>query len=508
MGLFDSYFFAWGDADVEAQTHQIGDSMSSISFGDLAPLRDFDGETSLSSWAGSQSLADPFYCVLESTCLARAYWAEEPSLSRRFFVLGHFHGVFADWASDFSLSGAEHLARRQRHLWTNHPCAPGLAAQLSLAQQRNAAAERSKIAISTAIANAFDAWREEHARKLDPKPQPSRLGMRGLSFQGLELDGLSELQLFGAISSLSANWPSELREVDTPISCPEPRNSAEAALFSIAESVFSWKRPPLALGSPSPRSIAETSEPDCLPGPVTPERALMLLRQGSWRLFEADALALSADSQFIAMAKLDLAELCLSRIGAAWACGAIARNPKLMLDSIVLDGSPIPFGDWISSNMGLPSRLAEPLIRLGAPCSAQLLHLSLLAGAHHGALLGAAQDALPLAAAREIVLGSPLSTSAVSLGEPKALSWALEATPELGSETMRILAQRAVESSCRYKSIGHYSCVQTFIEKGVPVDIPEGAPLEFLAFLADAECALIAKSASAPAEPPRSSPRL
>lgn len=509
MSTFDTYSLAWGDAEVSLQTHQIGGFMSTVALGDRVSLREFDGETSLSSWAQSQSLADPLYSIIEAASLGQAYWLNETSLSRRFFVLGHFHGVFADWGSAFSLQGAEDLARRQRHLWTGHPCAPGLAAQLALAQQRNSAAERSKIAIANAIINAFEAWREEPARKLDPAPNSARgLGMFGLSFKGLELDGLSELDLFAAMSSMSAEWNVALQEVDTAISCPEPKTPAEAALFSVAESIFSWKRPSQPLGASSPAAIAELSEPKELAPPATAARALMLLRQGSWRLFEADALALSEDSAFLEQAKQDLAGLCLSRIGAAWACGAISRNPQLMLDSIILDGAPVPFGDWISSNMGLPSRLVEPLIRLGAPCSAQLLHLALLAKAHHGALLGVAQDVLPASAAGEIVLGSSLPKSAVSLGEASALSWALAAIPKLGAELMKSLARAAVEASCRYRSRGHFSCAQIFIQKNVPVEIPKGAPMEFLAFLAHAERSLLAESSTPAAELLRSPPRL
>lgn len=493
MGTFDTYSLAWGDSLCEVQTSQMDAFMSEWRLGSRVPIQEADPSEAHSSWAGAQSLLDPFYCILEFSCLPAKSSSRQKTIIDRVFVLGHFRGIFCDWATAGSLSQAELLAARQAHLWTAHHCSRGLAFQLALVQERNAAAERLKSSTFQQIAKAF-------SLPEDPSLLPS-------SASSLDLSGISESGALAAASGIFDRWNACLCEVDCALSANAPTTPEERAVVSIASSSFSWGRaqPPLAIGAPS--SFAQGSEPASLSGAASPERAMRLLREGFWRLFESDALALCGDSTFLEAAKAEISELCLSRIGAAWACSAMARNPALMVDFVLLGSERIPFVDWIVSRMGLPSRLAEPLIRAGASCGAELLHLCALAPKPHGALFSAAAASIPIAAAGELAMGFSLPASAASLGNPSALAWALGAAPRMGADRLRDVAALAVGAACERPSADSFSCLRILAAHGAELRIPNGAPPSLFEFLSQCERSEIEAGIATGANE-RSSPRL
>jgi hypothetical protein len=391
MGMFDSYTIAWGDAAEEAQTKQLECYLARWRVGDRVPL----GTMGRSDYAdGGERLYPgahaPFACLVDDSNLGRNWSNEE--LSLRHFAFGHQRGIFADYAGSMTRDGAVAHAEALSALWTASPYAPGLAHRLGLLLERNNHAVESRERAKASINELFAQWRHSvvEARKPEDPNDKKKSAMSMLfAYRGPDFTGSSRLEIDKAIEDLTRHWGDDMLDFDLPIEPSAAQSPAEHIALKIAAcgGGFMGGR---SLGAKSPDDIAAESAPDSLEGAPTTERALGLLRNGMWRLFEADALELSADDAFLQTARAEIATLCVSRIGAHWAAAAMARNPKLAFATMDLahwgaNPQAVPLVDWMVVNMGLPTRLVAPLLDTDAGVSDTLAHHCLYE--HHAALL-------------------------------------------------------------------------------------------------------------------------
>lgn len=371
MGMFDTYRLAWGDGPEEVQTKQLSCILAQWQIGQRVPLSQF-GESIYGNEPDEHltpSAPSPFQCLIDDTSLGRMW--NNANLCERHFIFGHHHGVFADYAATSTHEQAEAHALALAELWSASALAPGLARQLALIKERNENAWSSLLSAQAGLDTLFLSWRAD--AQIKRFPQPSN-GARPLFhwYHGPDFAGVSRREVFTALEAMTRPWANATLEFDGAIHPDKPVGHVQDVALQCARSTGSFLDSN-ELGSVSPEELFQASAQDLSSQKPTPQRALLFLTQGYWSLFEQDVLALD-DKPLYEQSRGYLAKLCLSRLGAHWAAGAMARNPNLAFESMEFDGKSHPLIDWMVCRMGLPTRLAAPLFSTQAKSSSELAH--------------------------------------------------------------------------------------------------------------------------------------
>lgn len=503
MGMFDTYKLAWGDIVEDVQTKQLENFMDTWQIGCRVPLGAID-EPQLAlapEIDGISPDAAPFCCLVEDWSLARNWHAGPVSL--RYFSLGHRRSIFADYGAAQNDAEAREHAAELCALWAPERWGEALDRRLDLIKERNARAWLSLAEARAAVVPLRQSWRKEFAETRGQTPEqllavdPLRFlrAYRGPSFKGVTAEAAHE-----ALKKMSAHWNDATLDFELAI---EPLavdgRAAEVARSCSGHYSGRYSGPRLALGAPAVASLEHEGQASGLSGSPSPERAMRLLKTGQWCFFESDALALRGRADFAGPARDALADLCLSRMGAHWAAGLMARIPELMPDSVHLGSSEIPLADWLLARLGLPSRLLEPLLKLGAAASPEIASHCLLDS--HRALLGTAAERIGGLARAPDFHGEPLlvhAARAASISTLRALESAGCASPlSRGfAEAARAALENETRTAHSRSAFRHdempeaLACAAFFFERGAAPLGPRSPRLE--ALLAQNERAALA----------------
>jgi hypothetical protein len=395
MGIFDTYHLAWGDCPEEIQTKQMAEPiMRSWHIGARVPLSELEEPWTADltpSVQATEAACDILKVVIEDSSLGHGW--HNPGLCERYFALGHFNGYFSDYCASFTLESGEILADAMRSVWRSPDVGAGLARRAQFIQERNAQAELSRARATANIDPLFRAWRQHLVSRGQTKPElDTRQSLMAMfrQYRGPDFLGLSRLHVAQAIEELCAIWQTQSMDFETALQPACPTNTAQHAASQCARSSPYAFISSGQLGAPSISELSNASEPAMPSGDASPQRASLFMRRGFWGLYELEAQALEKDHDFVANAKKNLSTLCASRIGSFWVAGFIARNPTFNFGHMMLQKEEIHLVDWMVARMGLPTRLAKPLMDIGAPASNQLSHYCLLR--NHAELLNHALD--------------------------------------------------------------------------------------------------------------------
>ena len=444
MGMFDSYWVSWAGRGREVQTKQFDSFQRGFGFADRVPLaeweRDDDEAASLSNEL--QNLLDPFFVIAESE-----YDGGAPE---RLWALGHWHGALVDWvhAADEGLlhAGAAGMAR----VWRG-PLGAGLRRQLDLLTQRDRIARDSLARAREHIDQSFVQRRLDmlHDRRLREDPQLKTSFLQTLRrYRGPSLKGLSRRAVQQALGELGIfKLGDDPMDVMAPLAIRAelPPTAAQAAAWFMGQDSFGGR----GLGSPCAQDLGRETEPHQPPGPTSPEQALQLLRDGFWFLFEQQAQTHQADQNFLARARDDLNELCLSRLGAHWASGLFHRLPWLAPSNISLGpGLDVAMIDWLGIHLGLGDERIVPLLAGRSPSRELVLHAI---EQRRDALAQACADAMGGWAALANGAFGAIDQWAASTANPFALEALLQAQaiPEL-TPPMRLALGAGEERESRW----------------------------------------------------------
>lgn len=427
MGMFDTYRVNWGNKPEDVQTKQLSCLLDYWRVGERVQLAGY-GDSDYGNEDGERlhlSTDQTFAAFTEQTNLANMWSLDD--ISSRHVVLSHKHGLFCDYAGFKTQAEASNYCQEIERLWTSTDTAPSLSLRLALFRERNALAQASVEMALAQIDPRFLEWRssEQKARNKNENPSKKEQAWSSLfAYRGPSFEGISRTMLRKAIESLTQHWLDASLDFSDEMVPAQPSNPTEEFAIKFCNyAVRPDRNTTRGLGAPSLCELAKKSMPFHTKN-LDEQSLLNLLHQGYWEEFET-AFSSQPVGTIDVMAKEFIAKISLSRFGATWAAGAMAKNPRLAIESIQSAGNEVPILDWFIVNMGLPSNLVEPLCSiLPERCASRDLPFYCVTP-NHATLFPIVFSHGSSCEPETILNGHSLIETAISASEPSVLSIAL-----------------------------------------------------------------------------------